>query len=73
MLARAPASLARGLHRRRPRYFKIFCFCKTCGLEKLELVDQNRLERDFSALLLRTLAVGRQQQSEAIEVALNLE
>ena len=44
-----------------------------CGLEKLELVDQNRLERNFSALLLRTLVVGRRQQSESIEVALDME
>ena len=44
-----------------------------CGLEKLGLVDQNCLERDLSALLLRTLAVGRRQQSELIEVALDME
>ena len=37
--------------------FSLF-FCM-CGLEKLGLV-----ERDLSALLLRTLAVGRRQQSE---------
>ena len=41
-----------------------------CGLEKLRIVDQTYLERDLSALLLRTLAVGRRQQSESIEVAL---
>ena len=44
-----------------------------CGLEKLGLVDQNWLERSLSALLLRTLVVGRQQQSESIEVALDME
>ena len=43
------------------------------GLEKLGLVDQNRLERDLSTLPQRTLAVGRQQQSESIEVALDME
>ena len=43
-----------------------------CGLENLGLVDQNRLERDLSAFLLRTLAVGRQQQSELIEIALEI-
>ena len=32
-----------------------------------------RLERDLSALLLRTLAVGWRQQSESIEVALDME
>ena len=44
-----------------------------CDLEKLGLVDRNSLERDFSALLLRTLAVGRRHQSESIEVALDME
>ena len=44
-----------------------------CGLEKLELVDQNWLERNLSALLLRTLVVGRRQQSESIEAALDME
>ena len=40
--------------------------------EKLGLVvDQNWLERDLSALLLRALAVGRRQQSESIEVLLS--
>ena len=39
-----------------------------CGLEKLGLVDQNWLERNLSALLLRTLVEGRRQQSESIEV-----
>ena len=43
-----------------------------CGLEKLGLVDQNCLECDFSASLLRRLAVGRQQQFESIEVALDI-
>ena len=41
-----------------------------CGLEKLGLVDQNWLERNFSGFLLRTLVVGRRQHSESIEVAL---
>ena len=45
----------------------------TCGLEKLGLVDQNWLQRDLSTLLLRTLAVGTRQQSETIEVALDME
>ena len=59
MLARAPASPAQDLHHHRPRYFNFPYFCMMCGLEKLELVDQNCLELDLSALLLRTLAVGR--------------
>ena len=44
-------------------------------IEKLGLVGQNRLERDLSSLLLKMLAmaVGRRQQSESIEVALNME
>ena len=43
-----------------------------CGLEKLGPVDPNWLERDLSALLLITLAVGRRQQSDSIEVALDI-
>ena len=43
-----------------------------CGLEKLGFVDQNWLERDLSAVLLRTLTVGRRQQFESIEVALDI-
>ena len=30
-----------------------------CGLEKLGLVDQNWFGRDFFALLVRTLTVGK--------------
>ena len=44
-----------------------------CGLEKLGIVDQNWLERNLSSLLLRTLVVGRRQQSESIEAALDME
>ena len=44
-----------------------------CGLEKLGFVDQNGLERDVSALLLRSLTVGRRQQSDSIEVALDMD
>ena len=44
-----------------------------CGLKKLGLLDQNWLERNKSALLLRTLVVGRRQQSESIETALDME
>ena len=73
MLARTPASSVQGLHRYGPRYFNYPCFCLMCGLEKLGLVVQNCLERDLPALLLRTLAVGRRQQSESIEVALVIE
>ena len=43
-----------------------------CGLEKLGLVDQNWLERNLSGLLLRTLVVGRRQESESIEAALDI-
>ena len=73
MLARPPASPAQGLQHHRPRYFNFPHFCTMCGLEKLELVDQNWLERNLSALLLRTLVVGRRQQSESIEAALDVE
>ena len=72
MLARAPASRAQGLHHG-PRYFNFPHFCTMCGLEKLGIiVDQNWLER-VSDLLLRTLVVGRRQQSESIEAALDME
>ena len=53
--------------------FQFPYFCAMCGLEKLGLVDQNWLEGNFSDLLLRTLVVGRRQQSESIEVALDME
>ena len=70
MLARAPASPTQGLHRHGPRYFNFPYFCTMCGLEKLGLVDQNWLERNLPALLLRVLVVGRRQQSESIEAVL---
>ena len=73
ILARAPASPAQGLHRHGPRYFNFPYSCAMCGLEKLGLVDQNWLERNLSALMLRTLFVGRRQQSESIDAALDLE
>ena len=73
MLARALASPAQGLHHHGPRYFNFSYFCTMCGLEKLRLVDQNWLERNFSVCLLRTLAVGRRQHSDSIEVALDME
>ena len=74
MLARAPAPpAAQGLHHHGPQYFNFPYFCTMCGREKLGLVDQNWLERNLSALLLRTLVVGRQQQSESIEAALYME
>ena len=37
--------------------------CPMYGLEKLGFVDQNWLERNLSTVLLRTLVVGRRQQS----------
>ena len=73
MLARAPASLAQGLHQHGPRYFNFPYFCTMCGLEKLGLVDQKWLERNLSVLLLRTLVVDRRQQSESVEAALDME
>ena len=50
-----------------------FYFCTTFDLEKLGLVDQNWLERNFSGFLLRTLVVGRWQHSESTEVVLDME
>ena len=73
MLARAPASSTQALHHHGPRYFSFPYFCKMCGLEKLGFVDQNWLERNLSTLLLRTLVVGRRQQSGSIEAALDTE
>ena len=75
VLARAPASPAQGLHHHGPRYFNFSYFCTMygLGLEKLGLVDRNWLERSVSALLLRTLVVGRRQHSESIEVAHDME
>ena len=74
MLAHAPASPAQGLLHHGPRYFNFSYFCTVCGLEKLGLVDQNWLERNFSDFFLRrTLVVGRRQHSESIEVALDME
>ena len=73
MLARAPASPAQGLDHRGPRYSIFPYFCTMCGFEKLGLVDQNWFERNLSGLLLRTLVVGRRQQSESIKVAFNME
>ena len=74
MLARAPASPAQGLHHHGPRYFNFPNFCTMCGLEKLGIVDQNWLECVYlSDFLLRILVVGRRQQSESIEAALDME
>ena len=47
-------------------------FCIMCGLDKFRLVDQNGLERGLSALLLKSLAVGRRQESESIEVNIHM-
>ena len=71
MQARAPSSPAQGLHHHGPRYFD-FPYTM-CSLEKLGLDDQNWLGRSLPALLPRTLVVGRRQQSESIEVALDME
>ena len=71
MLARAPAAPAQVLHHHKPRYYNFTCFCMMCGLEKLGLFYQNGLERDLSALLLRTLAVCRRPKSDSIEVDLD--
>ena len=72
MLARASASPAPGFYYHGPRYFNFPYFCSMCGLEKLGLlVDQNWLERSPSASLLKTLVVGRRQQSESIELILS--
>ena len=73
MLARAPASPAQSLHHHGPLYFNFPYFCTMCGLEKLGIiVDKTWLER-LPGLLLRTLVVGRPQQYESIEAALDMD
>ena len=49
----------------------ISLFSTMCGIEELRFVKQNWLERNLSSLLLKTLVVGRRQQSESIEVTLD--
>ena len=49
----------------------ILIFVRCVALRNLD-VDQNWLERNLSGLLLRTLVVGRRQQSESIEAALDI-
>ena len=57
-----------------PLYATLLMMCSLYrDLEKLGFVAQNGLERDLPSLLLRTLAVGRRQQSVSIEVALDME
>ena len=74
MLARALASPDQGLHHHGPRYFNFLIFVQCVALRNLDLfVDQNWLERNLSSLLLITLVVGRRQQSESTEVALDME
>ena len=53
--------------------FQFSLFWYDVCLEKLGLVDQNWLERNLSDLLLRTLVVGRRQQSESTKAALDME
>ena len=52
----------------------IFLISERCvALRNFDLLDQNWFDRNLSVLLLRTLVVGRRQQSESIEVALDME
>ena len=64
MLAPARASPAQDLRRNTPWYYNFPHFCM--------IVDQNCLERGLFTLLLRTLAVGKGQQSESIDVAFDM-
>ena len=51
----------------------LLIFVRCVALRNLHLlVDQNWLELNWSGLLLRTLVVGRRQQSESIEAALDI-
>ena len=71
MLAHAQTSPAQGLHHR-PRYFIFPFFLYNVPLKNLEYCYLNWLERNLTGLLLRTLVVGRRQQSESIEVTLSI-
>ena len=52
-----------------------FFFVRCVALRTWTLVDQNWLERKICpiCLLLRTLVVGKRQQTKSIEVALDME
>ena len=71
-LARAPASPAPGLHHYGPRYFNFLTFVQSVALRNLDLLIKTGWSAILSGLLLRTLIVGRRQQSESIEVALDV-
>ena len=74
MLARAPASPAQGLHHHGPRYFNFLIFVRCVALRNLDLDLLIKTGWNvLSELLLRTLVVGRRQQSESIEAALDME
>ena len=74
MLARTPASPAQDLRHHGPRYSNFPYFCMICEtLRNLDLLIETGLERNLSALLLRTLVLGRRQQSESVEAALDME
>ena len=74
-LASAPTSPAQGLyHHHGTWYFNCPNFCMTCvAVQILDLLIKTGLEHDLSALFLRTLPVGRRQQPESIEVAVDME
>ena len=72
-LTRTPASPAQGLHHHGPRYFNFLIFLQCVALRNLDLLIKTSWSGVLSGLLLRTLVVGRRQQSESIEVALDME
>ena len=72
MLARAPASPAQGLHHHGPRYFNFSYFVRCVAMRNLELLSK-LVGTYLSDLLLKTLVVGRRQQFESIEAALDME
>ena len=51
----------------------LLIFVRCVALRNLDLLIKNWLKRTLSALLLRTLVMGRRQQSESIEAALDIE
>ena len=73
MLARAPASPAQGPTTMDLGISIFLIFVRCVALRNLEYCCSKLFGTYLSDLLLRTLVVGRRQQSESIEAALDME
>ena len=73
MLARVPASPAQGFHHHGRPYFNFPHFYIKCGLEKLWGLLIKTDWRVICRFVAENAGHGRQQQSESIEVALDME